>query len=137
MDVAFVCLHSRSLEHMYLHHNGWPAPGVLPLGEPPFILSPSTAWTEVAPFLCQQWEVASQAILQGEQSKQHVPFLTVSAPFTAWRSSSGVLRIAGYTYFLLMIPEADCGFGHASPGKADTQVCYTDCEINTEKPWVI
>lgn len=118
MGVAFLCLHSWSLELRCLHHNGYgPALGVLPLGETPFTLSPSPAWTEVAPFLCQQCEVASQAILQGEQSKQHIPFLTVSAPFAAWRSSSGVLRIAGYTYFLLMIPEADCGFGHASPGK--------------------
>lgn len=37
--------------------------------------------------------------------------------FPEWRGWSQILTIAGYVYFLLMIPEADCGFGHMSPAK--------------------
>lgn len=91
---------------------------------------------EVVPFHLPAVEAASQASLQAKQSQRHLPFSAVPTVFPAWRSLSESLATAGYIYFLLMIPEADCGFWSYESSKADTQICYTDREINTEKPWV-
>lgn len=95
-------------------------------------LRPRIALSKVVPFPCQQWEAASQPILQTEQSNQHL--LPNCAHFIPSLEKL-ILESCNCRLHLFFVnnPWSWLWFWSYESSKGGTQICYTDREINTKK----
>lgn len=86
----------------------------------------------MVPFRCQQWEAASEPILRTEKSKQH---LLPNCAHDIASLEKLVLDSCDCRLHLFFAndPWSWLWFWSYESSKADTQICYTDREINTKK----